>query len=34
MYPISNYPVLHDLVSTKYHQVVTVDGVAIYARNS
>jgi len=34
MYPMSNYPVLQDLVTTKYHLVAVVDGVAIYARNS
>ena len=32
-YPMQNYPVLADLVATKYHQVATVDGVVIYARN-
>ncbi len=34
MYPMSNYPVLHNLVSAKYHLVAVVDGVAIYARNT
>ena len=34
MYPMRNYPVLQDLVSTKYHLVATVDGVAIYALNT
>jgi hypothetical protein len=34
MYPMSNYPVLQDLVTTKYHLLEVVDGVAIYARNS
>ena len=33
-YPMSNYPVLADLVATRYHQVAVVDGVVIYARNS
>src|SRR5216683_3260636 len=33
MYPMRNYPVLQDLVSTNYHLVATVDGVAIYALN-
>jgi hypothetical protein len=33
-YPMSNYPVLQNLVSTKYHRVATVDGVAIYAMNA
>jgi hypothetical protein len=34
MYPMSNYPVLQDLVTAQYHRVAVVDGVAIYARNS
>ncbi len=34
MYPMSNYPVLQDLVTTKYHLVAVVDGVAMYARNT
>jgi hypothetical protein len=34
MYPMRNYPVLQDLVSTNYHLVAVVDGVAIYARNA
>src|SRR6266851_2546366 len=34
MYPMRNYPVLQDLVTTKYHLVAVVDRVAIYARNS
>jgi hypothetical protein len=34
MYPMRNYPVIQELVSTKYHQVATVDGVAIYALNT
>ena len=33
MYPMRNYPVLQDLVSTRYHLVAVVDGVAIYGRN-
>jgi hypothetical protein len=33
MYPMRNYPVLQDLVSTNYRLVATVDGVAIYALN-
>ena len=32
-YPMRNYPVLQDLVSTRYHLVATVAGVAIYALN-
>ena len=34
MYPMSDYPVLANLVASQYHQVATVDGVAIYARLS
>jgi hypothetical protein len=34
MYPMSNYPVLADLVAGRYHSVATVDGVVIYAPNS
>ena len=34
MYPIRNYPVLQDIISTNYHLVAVVDGVAIYARNA
>jgi hypothetical protein len=34
MYPLANYPVLADLVATRYHVVATVDGVVIYAPNS
>jgi hypothetical protein len=34
MYPMRNYPVLQNLVSTNYHLVATVDGVAIYALNT
>jgi hypothetical protein len=33
-YPMSNYPVVADLVATRYHKVATVDGVVIYAPNS
>jgi Dolichyl-phosphate-mannose-protein mannosyltransferase len=33
MYPMSNYPVLADLVASRYHEVARVDGVVIYARN-
>jgi hypothetical protein len=33
-YPISNYPVLAELVATRYHVVTAIDGVVIYARNS
>ncbi|MGA8923446.1 MAG: glycosyltransferase family 39 protein [Candidatus Dormiibacterota bacterium] len=32
-YPMSNYPVLADLVASHYHVVATVDGVVIYARD-
>jgi hypothetical protein len=34
MYPMRNYPVLADLVASRYHAVATVDGVVIYARNN
>ncbi|MGH7762200.1 MAG: ArnT family glycosyltransferase [Candidatus Dormibacteraceae bacterium] len=34
MYPMRNYPVLANLVSSSYHAVATVDGVVIYAPNS
>jgi 4-amino-4-deoxy-L-arabinose transferase-like glycosyltransferase len=34
MYPMSNYPVLANLVASRYHSVATVDGVVIYAPNS
>ncbi len=34
MYPMSNYAVLENLVTTKYHRVAVVDGVAIYALNT
>lgn len=33
-YPMSDFPVLAQLVSSDYHQVATVDGVVIYARNT
>jgi hypothetical protein len=33
MYPMNNYPVLADLVASRYHVVATVDGVVIYAPN-
>jgi hypothetical protein len=33
LYPMSNYPVLANLVTAGYHQVATVDGVVIYGRN-
>ena len=33
-YPMSNYPVLAELVASRYHEVATVDGVVIYAPNS
>jgi hypothetical protein len=32
-YPMSAYPVIADLVTSRYHAVATVDGVVIYARN-
>ncbi len=34
MYPMRNYPVLQDLVASRYHLVAVVDGVGIYALNS
>ena len=34
MYPMSNYPVLFDYVSSHYHVVTTIDGVVVYAQNS
>ena len=34
MYPLRNYPVLADLVASRYHEVATVDGVVIYAPNN
>jgi len=33
-YPMSDYPVLANLVASSYHPVATVDGVVIYARNA
>ncbi len=33
-YPMSDYPLLQEFVAAHYRQVATVDGVAIYARNS
>ena len=33
-YPMSGYPTLASFVATRYHQVATVDGVVIYARNA
>jgi hypothetical protein len=32
-YPMSNYPVLAELVAHRYHEVGSVDGVVFYARN-
>ena len=32
-YPMTDYPVLANLVATRYHPMATVDGVVIYARN-
>jgi hypothetical protein len=34
MYPLRNYPVLANLVATRYHEVATIDGAVIYAPNS
>ena len=34
MYPMSSYPVLADLVASRYHVAATVDRVVIYAPNS
>jgi hypothetical protein len=34
MYPMSNYPVLADLIANHYQVMATVDGVVIYAPNS
>ncbi len=34
MYPLANYPVLADLVASRYHVVATVDDVVIFAPNS
>jgi hypothetical protein len=33
MYPMSNYPALAGYVAANYHEVATVEGVVIYARN-
>jgi 4-amino-4-deoxy-L-arabinose transferase-like glycosyltransferase len=33
-YPMSDYPVLADVVTREYHRVDVVDGVVIYARNT
>ena len=33
-YPMSNYPVLAELVASRYHVVASVEGVVIYARNT
>src|SRR2546425_11905879 len=33
-YPMSDYPVLANLVATQYRRVATLDGVVIYARNA
>jgi hypothetical protein len=33
MYPMSNYPVVADFVSSRYHVVATIDRVVIYAPN-
>jgi hypothetical protein len=32
-YPLSNYPVLAELVANRYHAVDSIEGVVIYARN-
>jgi hypothetical protein len=34
MYPMRNYPVLSDLIASRYHAVATVDLVVIYAPNN
>jgi hypothetical protein len=34
MYPMGNYPVLANLIASSYHELATVDRVAVYARNS
>lgn len=34
MYPMRNYPVLEDLVTSRYHLIAVVDGVGIYALNA
>jgi 4-amino-4-deoxy-L-arabinose transferase-like glycosyltransferase len=33
-YPMSNYPVIGEIVARDYHRVDVIDGVVIYARNS
>jgi 4-amino-4-deoxy-L-arabinose transferase-like glycosyltransferase len=33
MYPMRSYPVLQDLVASRYHLIAVVDGVGIYALN-
>ena len=33
-YPMSDYPVLASMVAGHYHEVATIDGVVIYARNA
>lgn len=32
-YPMSNYPVLAELVASNYHMIADIDGVVFYARN-
>jgi hypothetical protein len=34
MYPMSNYPVLAEFVTSRYHVVATIDSVVIYAPNA
>jgi succinate dehydrogenase/fumarate reductase-like Fe-S protein len=34
MYPMRNYPVLQDLVASRYHLIAAVDGVGIYTLNT
>jgi 4-amino-4-deoxy-L-arabinose transferase-like glycosyltransferase len=33
MYPMRNYPMLADFVTSRYHVVATIDGVVVYAPN-
>jgi len=33
-YPMSNYPVLAELVASRYHMVRAIEGVVVYARNT
>ena len=33
-YPMRNYPVLAELVASRYHRIATIGGVVIYARNA